>query len=56
MPNLLLKVAAEEKIPLMDILESMGVSETFMFSDFAGFALANAHDKDYFARHEGLLR
>ena len=40
-------VAAEEKKPLMAILESMGISETFMFSDFAGFALANAHDKDY---------
>ena len=40
-------VAAEEKVPLMDVLESMGVLETFMFSDFAGFAQANAHGKVY---------
>ena len=43
----LFEVAADEKIPLMDILESMGVLETFMFSDFAGFAQANAHGKVY---------
>ena len=49
-------VAADEKKPLMEILESMGVSETFMFSDFAGFALANAHDKDYSLRNNYSLR
>ena len=43
----LFEVAVDEKIPLMDILESMGVLETFMFSDFAGFAQANAHGKVY---------
>ena len=41
------EVAAEEKIPLMNILESMGISENFMFLDFVGFALANAHGKVY---------
>ena len=41
------EVAADEKKPLDDILKSMGISETFMFSDFAGFALANSHGKNY---------
>ena len=41
------KVAMAAKKPLMEILERMGVSETFMFSDFAGFAQANAHGKVY---------
>ena len=41
------EVAVDEKIPLMEILESMGISESFMFPDIAGFAQANAHGKDY---------
>ena len=40
-------VSAEEKGRYMEILEKSGVSENFIFSDFAGFAAANSSDKDY---------
>ena len=40
-------VQASEKGEVFALLENLGVSETFMFSDFAGFAAANASSKDY---------
>ena len=40
-------VQASEKGEVFALLEKLGVSETFMFSDFAGFAAANASVKDY---------
>ena len=36
-----------EKELLLQILEQSGISETFMFSDFAGFAAGNAAGKEY---------
>ena len=41
------KVPAGEKELLLQILEQSGISETFMFSDFAGFAAGNAAGKEY---------
>ena len=40
-------VSAEEKGPYVEILERMGVSENFIFSDFSGFSVANASGKGY---------
>ena len=40
-------VSAEEKERYMEILGRMGVSESFIFSDFSGLSAANASDKDY---------
>ena len=40
-------VSAEEKGRYVEILEKAGVSENFIFSDFAGFAAANSPDKNY---------
>ena len=39
-----------EKSALLRLLETMGVSERTLFSDFAGFADANAHTEKYPAR------
>ena len=39
-----------EKSALLGLLETMGVSERTLFSDFAGFADANAHTEKYPAR------
>ncbi len=41
------EVQNEEKESLRGILERSGISETFMFSDFSGFAAANANGKAY---------
>ena len=41
------EVPAGEKELLLQILEQSGISETFMFSDFAGFAAGNAAGKEY---------
>ncbi len=41
------EVRREEKELLLRILEQSGISETFMFSDLAGLAAANANDKAY---------
>ena len=40
-------VQAEEKGVYMEILKRMGISESSIYSDFSGFAAANASDKDY---------
>ena len=45
------EVPAGEKELLLQILEQSGISETFMFSDFAGFAAANAPENEYKFHH-----
>ena len=40
-------VLSNNKSMILEILEKSGISETFMFSDFVGFATANAPDKPY---------
>ena len=44
------EVPAGDKFPLMGILETMGISENFVFSDFVGFAAANTVGKTYILR------
>ena len=40
-------LTAREKEELLILLDRLGVSENFMFSDLAGFSVANTPDKDY---------
>ena len=40
-------IPAAEKNGVFPLLEKLGTSENFLFSDFAGFAAANAPGKDY---------
>ena len=47
------RIPAAEKSGVLSLLEKLGVSENFLFSDFAGFAAANAPGKDYALQRAG---
>ena len=47
------RIPAAEKSGVLSLLEKLGISENFLFSDFAGFAAANAPGKDYDLQRTG---